>query len=84
MYTRNLTVKYGNTESTEKTVNIGKVKSYELVIFNGSDLKTMILTIGHIKIYIPPNSVLDEAFIPFNSFSVSGTETDIWSWYVRS
>lgn len=85
MYIRNLTVKYGETESTERTVYLGeKERYYELVVYNGSNTQVMILTVGNVKIYIPPNAVLDEAFVPFNTFNIAGTGTDIWSWYVRS
>ncbi len=82
-YMKNLVVREGGTEATEKTVTLLKEQGYELVVYNGSTA-TMLLTVGSLAVYIPGSAVLDEGFMPFSSFTVSGTGTDVWSWYVRS
>ncbi len=82
-YMKNLVVREGGTEVTEKTVTLLKGAGYELVVYNGSTA-TMLLTIGNLAVYLPGSSVLDEGFMPFDSFTVSGTATDAWSWYVRN
>ena len=82
---KNLVVVAGNSESGDGTIDIldnGALEGLELVLYNGTG-DTMTVQIGNVAITIPNNGILDEAFKPFTSFTVTGTGAGDWSWYVR-
>ena len=83
---KNLIVIAGGAETGDGTIDVADVgavvQGWELVIFNGSG-NTITLTVRNISISIPDNSVLDEAFSPFTSFTIAGSASGSWSWYVR-
>lgn len=82
---KNLVVVTGGSETGDGIIDIttrGAVQGWELVIYNGSG-STITVDVHNISLSVPDNSVLDEAFRPFTSFTVAGTTGGDWSWYIR-
>ena len=84
--TKDLIVTVGNSETGDQTIDVlgtYQKTGWELVLHNNSG-NAIVCTVEGVPVYIPIGGVMNEAFLPFESFVVSGSSGGAWSWYMRS
>lgn len=78
---KNMLVIASGTKSGDSSVDLPR-QGWELVIYNHSG-NTLTLVVHNLTLQVPNDAVMDEAFVPFDSFEISGSVGGDWDWYIR-